>query len=65
MINRLASICVLLAVASAAWGSKTCLNSLDVVLVVEDSSALPDGASETVLKNFLARVVNHLNLGRS
>jgi len=53
--------CLLL--ASYAGASKTCLKQLDVVLVVEDSNVLPDQNSESSLKNFLASIVNHFNLG--
>jgi len=52
--------CLLL--ASYAGASKTCTNKLDVVLVAEDSNSLPDPNSESLLKNFLAAIVNHLNL---
>jgi len=53
--------CLLL--ISYAGASKTCLKQLDVVLVSEDTSFLPDQNSESSLKNFLAAIVNHLNLG--
>jgi hypothetical protein len=53
--------CLLL--ASYAGASKTCLKQLDVVLVVEDSNLLADPNSESSLINFLAAIVNHLNLG--